>query len=67
MNDVDIFQNVLKYRTFFKLVSQVSWDIAQLEKRHPLEAANNDELNSIAKAYEEYHKMLKGAVDTIWK
>jgi hypothetical protein len=62
MTDVDSFQLVLRLRTFFKLISQISWDIAQIERRYPLEAASEEELASLVKAYREYLKMLDTAL-----
>lgn len=62
MNSVDSYQEVLMLRTFFKTVSQVSWDIAQLEKRHPFESCSDDELNSVKQAYIQYIELIRNAL-----
>lgn len=53
MNEVDLFQKVLKLRTLFKNVNQVSWNITQAERRFPFEGANNEELEGLEGMYLE--------------
>jgi len=59
MNNVDRFQKILKLRTIFKSLSQLSWNIAQLEKRYPVDALTNEEIDGLYHAYVDYGKWLK--------
>ena len=62
---INQFQKLLKLRSAFKAVSQLSWSVAQLEKRFPLEASSNDELEQLLSAYIEFAKELKAINDEL--
>ena len=65
MNDVDTFQKILKLRTILKSLTQLSWNISQLEKRYPIDALNNEEVKGLYKAYSEYAVWLKEINDEL--
>ena len=59
MKKIAEFQEILLLRTFFKLVSQISWDISKLERKYPIEFCNEEELKLIRDAYLRYLEILK--------
>ena len=65
MNGVATFQKILKLRTILKSLTQLSWNISQLEKRYPIDALNNEEVKGLYKAYSEYAVWLKEINDEL--
>lgn len=59
------FQKLLRLRTIFKQVSQLSWNVTQLEKRYPLDSLTDQEANDLITAYQEYSELLKKADDEL--
>ncbi len=59
------FQHLLRLRTIFKQVSQLSWNITQLEKRYPLESLDGTEANDLITAYQQYAQQLARANDEL--
>lgn len=55
------FQKLLRLRTIFKQVSQLSWNITQLEKRYPLESLSEKEAENLIVAYQQYVQQLSRA------
>ena len=64
-DSINNFQRLLRLRTIFKQVSQLSWNISQLEKRYPLESLNEQEANDLITAYQGYAKQLSKANDEL--
>ena len=64
-DSINNFQRLLRLRTIFKQVSQLSWNITQLEKRYPLESLNEQEANDLITAYQQYAKQLSKADDEL--
>lgn len=62
---VENFKQLLRLRTLFKAVSQLSWNINQLERRYPVDALTDDEVNSLKDAYAGYTDELKAIVDDL--
>lgn len=62
---INNFQRLLRLRTIFKQVSQLSWNITQLEKRYPLESLNEQETNDLIVAYQQYAKQISKADDEL--
>jgi hypothetical protein len=65
-------ENLLKYFNFllnirarFKRVSQISWNINQLEKRYPVETIRDDEIPILIEAYKSQLELLAPAVKEI--
>ena len=65
MNGVATFQKILKLRTILKSLTQLSWNISQLEKRYPIDALNDEEVQGLYKAYSEYAVWLKEINDEL--
>jgi hypothetical protein len=59
------FQKLLRLRTIFKQVSQLSWNVTQLEKRYPLDSLTDEEASSLISAYQEYASLLTKADDEL--
>lgn len=65
MNKVDRFQKILKLRTIFKSLSQLSWNISKLERRYPLDVASDEEIDGLYKAYLDYAEWLRKIKDDL--
>lgn len=64
---IDLTRKVLRIRTIFKLISQVSWNLAQLEKNFPINHVDIYTLNSLLDAYQEHFNMLEEAMEKFYK
>lgn len=53
-NEVSLFNKVLEMRGLLRKISQISWNLNQLEKRYPLDALTDGELKSLYEAYSDY-------------
>lgn len=53
-NEVEKFKRLLKLRTIFKQINQISWNITALEKRYPLDVISNSEIDGLLQSYKEY-------------
>ena len=62
---VPLFQKLLQVRASFKSISQLSWSIAQLEKRYPLDALPEEEITGLLEAYREFAKELNEINDEL--
>lgn len=51
MNHIEIYSNVLRIRSKFKRVQQLSWNVNKLEQKFDIEAIEDDELESLYKTY----------------
>lgn len=51
MNRIEIYSNVLRIRSKFKRVQQLSWNVNQLEQKFDIENIEEDELESLYKTY----------------
>jgi len=70
MNDsknINHFQELLKLRSLFKSVSQLSWNIAQIEKRYPIDSLSEQEVKQLLSAYENFSGELKKIDDELEK
>lgn len=67
MNEVELYKKVLRLRTLFKNVNQVSWNISQTEKRFPFEGATTEELQGLHDIYVENADWLQNLLDEIRK
>ena len=65
INEVDRFKKLLKLRTIFKQVNQLSWNITALEKRYPLETITNTEIDGLLNSYVEYANDVKKLNDEL--
>lgn len=65
INEVDRFKKLLKLRTIFKQVNQLSWNITALEKRYPLETITNTEIDGLLNSYIEYANDVKKLNDEL--
>ena len=64
---VEKFRRLLKIRTAFKLVSQISWNVTTLERRFPVDVATNEEIDGLLKSYEDSIVWLEDAMKQIKK
>jgi len=64
-NEVEKFKRLLKLRTIFKQINQISWNITSLEKRYPLDAISNDEIDGLLQSYKEYAQDVKRLNDEL--
>ena len=62
---VPLFQKLLQVRASFKSISQLSWSIAQLEKRYPLDTLPEEEIAGLLKAYQAFAKELNEINDEL--
>ena len=62
---INQFQKLLKLRSAFKAVSQLSWSVTQFEKRFPLEVSSDKEIEQLLGAYIEFAKNLKAISDEL--
>ena len=67
MNKVEQFKLLLKLRTIFKQLTQLSWNITALEKRYPLEKLTEVEESGLLSSYQEYAKDIKRLNDELKK
>ncbi len=52
MNHIEIYSNVLRIRSKFKRVQQLSWNVSKIEQKFDVEnIENDDELEALYKAY----------------
>lgn len=52
MNHIEVYSNVLRIRSKFKRVQQLSWNISKLEQKFDVENIEDDsELEALYKAY----------------
>lgn len=65
MNKVERFKKLLKLRTIFKQVSQLSWNISALEKRYPFNTLDDEEIAGLFDSYKEYAKDVKKLNDEL--
>jgi len=65
MNKVDRFRRLLKLRTIFKQINQLSWNITSLEKRYPFKTINDVEVESLLESYLEYAREVKKLNDKL--
>ena len=65
MNKVERFKKLLKLRTIFKQVSQLSWNISTLEKRYPFNTLDDEEVVGLLDSYKEYAKDVKKLNDEL--
>lgn len=65
VNEVDRFKKLLKLRTIFKQINQLSWNITALEKRYPLETITNTEIDGLLNSYVEYADDVKKLNDEL--
>ena len=56
------FRKLLKLRSLFKSVNQLSWNISHFEKRYPVEALTDSEITELIKVYDEYADELRRVV-----
>lgn len=54
-----LYRKVLRIRTSFKTISQISWNLAQLEKSFPINNADVETLEQLLNAYTEHFSMLE--------
>jgi len=64
-NEVDYFRKLLKLRTIFKQINQISWNITALEKRYPLGAITDTEIKGLLNSYIEYTNDVKKLNDEL--
>ena len=64
---VPLFQKLLQVRASFKSISQLSWSIAQLEKRYPLDTLPEKEIVGLLKAYQSFAEELNKVNDELKK
>lgn len=55
---LDIYRKVLRVRTSFKTISQISWNLSQLERNFSLNGASEKMLQQLLSAYMEHYLML---------
>jgi len=48
-----VFGKILKFRTLFKRISQVSWNINELEKRFDVSQLTPEQAKQLLEAYKE--------------
>lgn len=65
MSSINKFQKLLRLRTLFKNVSQLSWNVTTLEKRYPMDSLSEQETTDLIEAYREYSFLLNKANDEL--
>lgn len=58
-NEINDFQKVLKIKSVFRRLTQISWNLNQLEKRYNLEGLPDKDVSALFKAYQGYIKEVK--------
>ena len=61
------FKKLLELRTLLKSISQISWNVAQLEKRYPVGGLEDGEVRSLIYAYTSYAADLAAVVGQLNK
>jgi hypothetical protein len=51
MNHIEIYSNVLRIRSKFKRVQQISWNVSKIEQKFDIENIEDDELEALYEAY----------------
>lgn len=51
MNNINIYKEIIQLRQVFKAVSQLSWEVNQLDKRYPIEKVQEDQLEGLRAIY----------------
>jgi len=62
---VNRFQKLLKLRALFKSVSQLSWNVAQIEKRYPIDTLSEEKVSQLLTAYGSFAKELERVDDEL--
>jgi hypothetical protein len=52
MNHIEVYSNILRIRSKFKRLQQLSWNVSKLEKAYDLDVMKKDDLPSLFEAYQ---------------
>lgn len=67
MNITDPFQKLIRLRTIFKNVVQVSWAVTQLERRYPIDTMSQAQAETLIEQYQAYADDLMSTVAKLKK
>lgn len=59
MNHITIYTKILKVRTIFKRVQQLSWTVSKMEQRYELDDLDPADLERLLYAYKSFDDDLK--------
>lgn len=51
MNNIDTYKELIQLRQVFKAVSQLSWEVNQIDKRYPIDKIQDDQLEGLKAIY----------------
>jgi len=64
-DEIKSFQKLLRVRTIFKQIGQLSWNISKLEQRFPVDSLTSKEIKSLANSYKEYFLSIQNIYDEL--
>ena len=65
MNHIEAYSNILRIRSKFKRLQQISWNISKLEQQYDIDQLEPSELNLLYDTYVSLIKELKLTYDEL--
>lgn len=65
MNHITIYTKILKARTLFKRIQQLSWTISKMEQRYDLDRISPDDQEKLFDAYKTFLPEIKNIYDEL--
>ena len=65
MNHITTYAKLLKARTLFKRIQQLSWTVSKIEQKYNIDEMNPEDQNKLFEAYNSFLPELKNIYDEL--